>query len=56
MSSIKQIFSGFNYFFALSENKGIFGWGDNSQGQVSALATRGNVSTPQSLRLNFGST
>ncbi len=46
MHGIKQIYSGFNCFFALSENKLLLGWGDNSQGQVSTLATRGNLASP----------
>jgi alpha-tubulin suppressor-like RCC1 family protein len=30
LSSVKQIWSGAANFFALSESKGLYGWGDNS--------------------------
>lgn len=56
VQSIKQIYSGFNCFFALSDTKTLLGWGDNSQGQVSAMANRANLPTPQPLRLNIGTT
>lgn len=56
MQNIKQIYAGFNCFFALSENKCLFGWGDNSQGQVSSIANKANISSPQSLRLIIGNT
>lgn len=55
MQSIKNIYSGFNCFFALTESKGLFGWGDNSHGQVSAAAPKNNISAPQSLHINMGS-
>ena len=51
---VKQIFAGTNTFFALSENRGLFGWGDNSLGQVSAIGSKNLISTPQSLRLTLG--
>jgi hypothetical protein len=32
----------------------LFGWGDNANGQISVIATRGNITSPQSLRLSLG--
>ena len=52
--SIKQIYAGFNSFFALSEAKGIFGWGDNTNGQVSSIGSRGTIYSPQPLKINIG--
>ena len=54
-SSIKQIWSGTSTFFALSESKGLYGWGDNSQGQISAIAEKKVIQTPQPLRLIISS-
>jgi hypothetical protein len=34
----------------------LFGWGDNFNGQISVIATRGNITSPQSLRLSLGNT
>ena len=54
MASIKQIYSGFNSFFALSDGRGLLGWGDNSGGQISSGAVRGMLTVPQTLRISTG--
>lgn len=54
VAAIKQIYSGFNSFFALSDGRGLLGWGDNSGGQVSSGAVRGMLTVPQTLRINTG--
>ena len=54
MQAIRQIFAGPSCFFALTDSKTLLGWGDNSQGQISAIGARGNMIVPQSLRLSLG--
>lgn len=51
LSSVKQIWSGAANFFALIESKGLYGWGDNSEGQISAVAEKKLIQSPQSLRI-----
>lgn len=55
ISSVKQIWSGTTSFFALTEGKGLFGWGDNSQGQISSVTEKKVIQVPQSLRLAISS-
>ena len=52
---IKQIWSGTNNFFALTENKGLYGWGDNTQGQISGGADKKFIHVPQSLKITVSS-
>lgn len=50
-STVRQIFSGSNHFFAFSDTRGLFGWGDNSLGQISSLNDKKIIPTPQSLKI-----
>ena len=38
MINIKQIFSGLNSFFAISENKAFYGWGENDHNQITGAS------------------
>lgn len=51
LSNIKQIFGAINSFFAISENKAFFGWGENEFGQISATTGESFISAPQSLKI-----
>jgi len=55
MGNIKQIYSGFNCFFAL-DSKGIIGWGDNSLGQISPQLQKCLITAPQFIKINMGNT
>jgi alpha-tubulin suppressor-like RCC1 family protein len=35
LGGVRQIFGGMNSFFAISENKVFYGWGQNEYGQIS---------------------
>ncbi len=54
--TIKQIFAGSNHFFALSDSRGLFGWGENSLGQISGTSDKKTIQLPQSLRISLSST
>ena len=54
MGNIKQIYSGFNCFFAL-DSKGIIGWGDNSLGQISPQLQKCLITAPQFIKINMDS-
>lgn len=53
INCIKQIWAGTNQYFAYSEARGLYGWGDNTQGQISASTAKRALPTPQSLRLSL---
>ena len=55
VGSIKQSYSSYSSFFALSDSKGILGWGDNSKGQVLSTTSKQYITQPQPLRLTLNS-
>ena len=56
MNSVRQIWAGTNQFFAYSESRGgLYGWGDNSQGQVTTSTDKKSIPSPRSLRLSLSS-
>ena len=54
IQTIKQIYSGTNTFFALSDSKNLFGWGNNTYGQISTNSSKQKLLTPQHLPINLG--
>lgn len=51
MQNIKQIFNGVNHFFAVSESKTLFGWGDNSSNQITGLADVKSIPCGKTLKI-----
>ena len=51
MINIKQIFSGMSCFFAISENKAFYGWGENDFNQITGINGENFIPQPKSLNI-----
>lgn len=51
ISSISSIYSTLSGFFAVSENKMVWGWGNNSESQITGLPGNEFIPSPALLRI-----